>query len=359
MIVEGVHRCINCMSKMKNEKKCRKCGYVQGEYHPSSCWLIPGTVLIQRYVIGKVLGEGNDGMVYLAWDQVLEMPVAIKEYFPMDCVSQEKLRGNHPDISISNEKEFEKRMRHFLREAKFLCRFHSLESVISILNLFYANQTAYIVMEYIQGETLQEYVDRKGAIPAEETLALMRPFLLTLSEIHKTGLIHRDISPDNLLYDKKRKKLWLIDFGCAQIQNETLSGEMVVSFKPGYSPPEQYRENGKQGPRTDLYAVGAVMYFMLTGREPVDAVERMIGKKLKSLEEYGDLFISQNQKKGIMKAMAIKPENRFENVEQFMAELNEMTISEKDSWKKYLPAILVMVAVTIFVLLWYVRKRRK
>ncbi|MBD8972520.1 MAG: serine/threonine protein kinase [Clostridiales bacterium] len=248
---------------MQGKEVCPYCGLEQRSYTPIPRCLIVGTRLADCYVLGKVLGEGSFGITYIGWDSLLEIPVAIKGYYPSDLVSRDVVRGNDNSVYLFSgieKEEYDSRLERFLKEARNLTRFNQLPSIVSVRDFFYANNTAYIVMDYIEGESLKAYIKREGAMDAREVLKVFRPILESLEKMHVTGIIHRDISPDNLLFDADHN-LVLIDFGAAELQNAELTRTVTITFKRGFSPEEQYRSHGKQGPWTDIYALCASMYY--------------------------------------------------------------------------------------------------
>lgn len=266
MMVEGKYRCINCMRKMNIvRRRCLYCGFSQESYRPAPYHMNPGTVLAARYSIGRVLQEGTYGILYLAWDLILEQKVAMKEYFPKPIVKRDLIRGTESTVLTENDSEMRRGRERFQKEAENLSRFSKLDAIPSILDYFEENGTAYIVMHYISGMPLQQYVEQKGSFREEQMKRLIYPLLLTLAEIHKTGLLHRDINPSNILYQKE-KKLVLTDFGSMQMRGA--EKKCTIRVTKGYAPYELYLPEEEEGPWTDTYAICAVMQFMLTGEAP-------------------------------------------------------------------------------------------
>ena len=241
--------------------------------------------------------------------------MAVKEYFPTELATRENAdseQGLH--IFRGDSEEFAQGKQRFLKEAGILQKFHYLEGIVSVLDCFEENQTAYIVMEYIDGITLKQYVKENGCLSCKELIALLEPVMKAVIKIHRQGLIHRDISPDNLMIGMDNK-IRLIDFGAAKSANEKYKKAVTVILKSGYAPPEQYLSEGRQGPWTDVYALSATMYMALTGRTPVDSVARLQGKELSpAICEIKN--ISKWQSRAIEQGMAIKVSKRFKNVEE-------------------------------------------
>ncbi len=323
MKVNGINLCIGCMHILDDSEECPYCHMRIKEYKPNPRYLLAGTVLTDRYVLGRVLGAGSFGITYLAWDKILEVPVAVKEYYPADIANRDVIRG--ADLNVyadENKTEYDKKLKKFIEEARCLARFSSLDGIVSVQDFFYANNTAYIIMKYIEGDSIKKYVKEKGKMGGQEVLNLMKPILGSLCKIHSTGLLHRDISPDNILFQEE-EKLVLIDFGSARVQDVVEQRSMTVLFKRGFSPEEQYRPRGKQGAWSDVYAICATMYFMLTGKAPLDAIERMAGEIIKPLTDMPEVNIPIRAKEAIMKGMSVRAEDRYQDVRELMADIYE------------------------------------
>ena len=246
-----------------------------------------GVILNGQYRLDSILGEGGFGITYLCFDIYLKINVAIKEYFPAQYATRNTLQGNTRISVISGEcKElFSKGLKDYEYEANRLSKFSDLEGIVSVLNFFFENNTAYMVMEYIDGISLKEYLRRnKGKIPWQEVLDMMHPVINSLQSIHKSGIIHRDISPDNIMVDNYGK-ITIIDFGAAR--NSEDEKTKTIMLKKGYAPPEQYYKNGNQGSWTDIYALCATMYQMITGIKLPDSLSIQTGQvKYELIKKY-------------------------------------------------------------------------
>ena len=272
------------------------------------------SLLQNRYEIKAIIGAGGFGITYLAWDTVLEKNTAIKEYFPNGLVSRTENRKIEVYLQEQSD-EYQQGKERFLREARELTRFSNCKNVVSVFDFFEANNTAYMVMEYLQGTTLKNYMEQKGG-RIEESMAINVIFTLmdTLEIVHSAGVIHRDIAPDNV-YICSDNTVKLLDFGAAK---QAMTGEMKsasVILKPGYAPVEQYTKSGKIGPWTDIYAFGAMIYHMMTGVRPVDSVERTLGDQLPSPRQYNPQ-INPAMEKVILKAMAVRAEDRYQSINE-------------------------------------------
>ncbi len=311
------------MKLIQKQESCPYCGYNAAYYKEIPRCLLPGTKLHDRYILGRVLGEGSFGISYVAWDSLLDTTVAIKEYFPTGLVSRHVGEQKDNTVYVFGEEEqqiYQQNLEKYLYEAKSLSAFSELDGIVSVRDFFYENNTAYIVMGYVDGISLKKYVEQEGALDGREFLEMIRPVIWSLDKVHKTGMLHRDISPDNLLVTKE-KRLVLIDFGAARKENALATRTMTIVFKRGYSPEEQYRIKGKQGPYSDVYALCATIYFALTGRIPDEAIDRVLEDEMPSLITMPQLSISMEQKKAVMKGIAVHPKQRYQTMQQLYEDL--------------------------------------
>lgn len=274
------------------------------------------TGLIGRYVIQEVLGQGGFGITYLGIDKLYGNKVAIKEYYPQEIAMR---KAQYEDVvtvtSIEEKNNYDKGKNRFLDEAQVMARFNKNEGIVKILDFFEANNTAYIVMEYLEGITLKQYLGKYGVIQFRNLIEMMLPLLEALIEIHSQGLIHRDISPDNIMV-QHNGKVKLMDFGAARDYTESGNKSLSVILKPGYAPPEQYQTHGVQGPWTDIYALCATIYKCLTGITPPDAIARVMDDKFKGPDQL-DGKLSPDIKKILWKGMNIFPEERYQDIGEF------------------------------------------
>ena len=274
------------------------------------------TGLIGRYVIQEVLGQGGFGITYLGIDKLYGNKVAIKEYYPQKIAMR---KAQYEDVvtvtSIEEKNNYNKGKKRFLDEAQVMARFNKNEGIVKILDFFEANNTAYIVMEYLEGITLKQYLGKYGVLQFRNLIEMMLPLLEALIEIHSQGLIHRDISPDNIMV-QHNGKLKLMDFGAARDYTESGNKSLTVILKPGYAPPEQYQTHGVQGPWTDIYALCATIYKCLTGITPPDAIARVMDDKFKEPDQL-DGKLSPDIKKILWKGMNIFPEERYQDIGEF------------------------------------------
>ena len=228
--------------------------------------LRPGTRLIGHYVIYSVIGQGGFGITYMGMDELHQTKVAIKEYFPQGIVTRNVDYGDDVTITyVGQEANYLNGKQHFIDEAHIMLQFDKNQGIVDVIDFFEVNNTAYIVMEYLDGITLKQYLKEKGRISAEDIQMLMVPLMESLDEIHSQGLIHRDISPDNIMV-LSNGDIKLMDFGAARAYTDFGERSLSVVLKPGYAPPEQYQTHGVQGPWTDIYALCATIYKCITGK---------------------------------------------------------------------------------------------
>ena len=313
--------CMKCMMPMGEEDQCLHCGH-QGETVVAPHRLAPGTILNNRYLIGLAIGQGGFGITYMGRDLTLDMRVAVKEYYPNGYTNRNSEVTSAITIADKEQADFiESGKKKFLTEARALAQFHAEQGVVEVRDFFEENKTAYIVMEYLDGQDLRKVL-RKRLFTADEIFALMRPVMDALVKVHEVGIVHRDISPDNIML-LKNGSVKLMDFGAARILDLSDQKSISVVLKAGYAPEEQYRPKGKQGPWTDIYALCATMYKCITGITPDDALERSHNDELKWPSDLG-INITVRQEGILKKGMAVKAEDRFQNISELLEMLNKM-----------------------------------
>ncbi len=304
--------CLFCMNPI-SEDTCSNCGKKSSEYQAAPHHLQPGTILAGKYMVGAVLGEGGFGITYIGRDVNLDIKVAIKEYFPSGVVNRNNTSSTEISAHIGDAQAFfEKGKDSFLGEARTLAKFSNEPSIVSVRDFFSENNTAYIVMEYLEGIDLKDYIASNGKMSFEQVTTMLAPIMTALSKIHSTGLIHRDISPANIMI-LKDGTVKLLDFGAAREVGGADEKSLSILLKPGYAPEEQYRTKGNQGPWTDVYALSATMYKMLTGLTPVDAMNRVFSDDIRRITELNPT-VTPEQEAIILKGMAVQQTNRYQSV---------------------------------------------
>lgn len=313
--------CKNCFSHMsKHDGRCPVCGYAKGGSEPS---VLPrGTKLAGRYIVGGCVGRGGFGITYLAYDTRNGETVAVKEYFPTVLAK----RGSRNHVIPGNERnaeQFNTGAEKFFDEAELVRRFNGNPNIVSIYECFYENNTAYYVMEYLNGITLENYVEKYGVLNSAQTLYIADKLTMALVVLHSGEVLHRDISPDNVMLCRDGR-VKLIDFGAArQFLSEGSQGYTVI-MKKGFSPMEQYSQNTESDTRTDIYSLGTLLYYALTGKVPESPYKRM----------EDDSVFNENTVKAdaglwsvIGKAAAVAPTERYQNAEEFRNALTILNIN--------------------------------
>lgn len=315
-------RCLKCFKQYEDEFDiCPFCGTPDITEPVEPIHLAPGTILLDRYVLGQATGSGGFGIIYKAWDMKLETVVAVKEFFSSRLMTR-AAGASEVIINRKSQDEFEYRKDRFLEEARCMAKFGAHRSIPNVFEFFEMNGTAYIVMEFLEGMGLNTMLSQnEGRIDREFAIYITKEVGLALKSLHEKGIIHRDVAPDNIyICSDKDLKVKLIDFGAAKLSN----GEDTVVdiiLKPGYSPTEQYDNTGAIGPWTDIYALGATLYYMLTGIKPEESTSRKQNDTLIPPNEI-DPSIPENLSNTVMKAMAIYKHMRFKNVDDFLKALD-------------------------------------
>ena len=331
--------CPHCMYHFDEPKDdttsvCPSCGKELNEQN--NAFQLPiGTMLAGRYYIGKSIGQGGFGITYIGLDIKLDLKVAVKEYFPQGLVARLSTYSNELTITAGDEQNvFEKQKQRFISEARILAEFEEDPNVVRVRDIVAENNTAYIVMEFIDGITLDEYRKQHGNLTFPEAFLLLKPVIESLGRIHSKGLIHRDISPANLMITNVDQHIKILDFGSASDfePNEDISRSVIL--KPGYAPAEQYNRHGVQGPWSDVYALCATIYRMITGVVPENAFERLGMDALKRPSELGAV-ISPEAEAVLMCGMAVQPGQRISSMGDLLDAFE--SAAKKNVVKKAIP----------------------
>ena len=314
--------CLNCLNTYEEGVKvCPHCGLGNWKYQAAEKALELGTMLKSRYKIGTVIGDGGFGITYRAVDMNTGKGVAVKEFYPREVVARSSM--DHTTVKLvnrDNTAQFQKGLNSFLEEANGLARFNNTDKIVNVYDFFEQNGTAYIVMEYLRGKPLSRYAkDHGGKISVSAAINVIMKMCEALSYVHGAGMVHRDISPDNIFVEKTGK-IKLIDFGAARESYGNEEKTLSIVLKPNYAPPEQFRKKSRQGPWTDVYALGATVYKLLTGRTPDQAIDRIMEDEMQVPSRYNPevpLFLDRI----VMKMMAPKIEDRFQNCDEVRREM--------------------------------------
>lgn len=272
-----------------------------------------------KYIIENKIGEGGFGITYLALQSGLNRRVCIKEYF----LSGKCVRATHArTVLVQGESEgiFEKYRQSFVREAKMLAGLHH-PNIVEVLDVFDENNTSYMVMNYIEGRSILDIVNSRGRLPYPEVVNYIAQISNAIGYIHDRHILHRDIKPDNIMITADYKAI-LIDFGSARDFEQDKTQVQTSILTPGYAPPEQYTAKSRKGSYTDIYAIGATMYFMLTGQPPLESASRLTEQMTSPKELVPE--IPEEANRTILKAMQLKAENRHQTIQDFMDDLRNV-----------------------------------
>lgn len=315
--------CYHCMQQIKDERlhTCPNCKKSLQLQQVPPRYLKPGTVLQRKFIVGYPLGSGGFGNTYIGWNQLLLRKVAVKEFYPEQYSgrSMDGVTVTVPDGKL--QPRFRKGLQQFLEEARSVAALQDIKGVVAISNFFEENGTGYIVMEYLEGMDVKTILKKSGNKKDYEwSRRVILTVLHTLRDIHKRGVLHRDIAPDNIFVTNEGV-IKLIDFGAARHASALANMKSEVILKAGYAPIEQYSRNAEQGPYTDLYAVAALFYRILTGQKPIPANERIQEDSLIPPSEMG-IKIPEQAEMGMMVCLNVKPEYRLQTADEFMEVLD-------------------------------------
>ncbi len=312
--------CAGCVTTAKPAGRCAQCQWDDAELPEMHAHLPRHYLLMDRYYIGRVLGQGGFGVTYLARDMRLERPVAVKEYLPAEQCSRLTDRVTIRSHTGEKAEQFQHGLEGFLKEAHALAQFEGHANIVSVTDSAEANGTAYLVMSYIEGVSLKQYLAEQGGRLAWRTaVETMMPVMDALRETHSQGLLHRDISPGNIMITR-RGQVKVIDFGAARYAIGEHSKSLSMVLKPGYAPEEQYRTRGKQGPWTDVYAAATTLYQCITGQVPPSAPDRLAEDELAWPSSFcGDL--PHAVEAVVLKGMAVRAADRYQSIEEFQQAL--------------------------------------
>ena len=309
--------CYNCFQQVADPTApCPHCGFDLAENRQKfPVALRAGTVLNNRYIVGRVLGQGGFGITYVAFDTQLQARVAIKEYMPNEIAT--RIEGTTVSVAMDTRADdFTYGAERFQEEARTLAKFIGHPNIAGVSSYFDENDTSYFVMDYIEGVSFKSYIANNGGkVSVDETLNVMIPVLRALTAVHAEGFIHRDVTPDNI-YISKDGNVKLLDFGSARYSIGDKSKSLDVILKVGYAPKEQYTRRGRQGPYTDVYSCAACFYAALTGYLPPESLDRLEHDTLTPVSQVMD--IPEWLDKAILKGLAVQPEDRFQSAAEFL-----------------------------------------
>lgn len=315
-------RCCGCMQIKTQSPLCELCGYNENiDNLPHQ--LPVDTVLNGRYRLGKVLGQGGFGITYIGWDEKEDVAVAVKEYYPKNVVDRDVTVSKDVVCREESGQNFFRQYREqFLQEAKMLEKFANVPQIVHVKTVFEENNTVYIAMEHVRGTDLRMYLRMAGLLSVQQTFYIFRPVIEALIQVHKSGLVHKDISPDNIMI-LPNGQAKLLDFGAAQdimrgVRNEETSQSTITVVKHGFAPPEQYQMDSDLGPWTDVYALCATIYYCMTGKIPKPSPERIKDRAL-NWDDVPELTPAQIA--ALERGMEPMPADRFHDVGELYSAL--------------------------------------
>ncbi len=315
-----IERCMGCMAEKLYKGPCKICGYIDNNSYPADC-LAPGTLLEDRYVVGKMISKNGEGVVYLAFDTTENVPAEIQEFLP-DTLCKRGEDGESVEVKEGSLPLFKSYLSEFADLHKTLISDMKGSSLKTETELFARGNTGYVVSEHLKGKPLDEYIQQNGGKLAWSDISeMLRPVLDTLDTLHEKGIVHRGISPSTLFVTKDgRLMMTSVDISAARTADSQINSEMY----DGYAACEQYDLSERQGSWTDIYAISAVLYYALTGVTPPNAVSRKTEDTLKPPAELNP-DIPANVSEAVMDGMLVNRTVRIHNIETLTQMLyNEM-----------------------------------
>jgi serine/threonine protein kinase len=312
-----VNSCPFCFAESDGaHAECQSCGASLDDSP-----LAPGTLLNNRYAVKSVLGRGGFSLTYRATDTTLDRTVAIKELFPENASRS----GNTVTVPTNTRADFQQALTGFLQEAKTLARFQH-PNIVGTGDTFTQNNTAYIVMDYIEGETLDVLINRNGRLPWNQTLPILTDIATGLEHLHATNTIHRDIKPANIMITPTGKAV-ILDFGAARIINPLQSHTLTRIITPQYAAPEQRLTNARFGPPTDIFALGTLAYQAVTGNLPPSIDDRLLTNAQPETPSSINPTVPQQASETILQALHLNPTQRPQTTRQFVSQLTTTEVN--------------------------------
>ncbi len=324
-------RCAGCFREIGQEQLCPLCGLDQEaeRRRRSGSKALPIMYrLAGKYDLGRMLGAGGFGITYLARDITNGQLVAVKEFFPSEFCDR---AGDGRVIPHRSQEAFSKSVQHFYEEAKTLYALGQCPSVAGVEGFFRGNNTSYIVMEYVRGDSLKEFISKCGGrVPYNYAKHIIVQIALALSEIHASGIVHSDISPANILMEPSGD-VKLVDFGASRSFLNKSGETRTVQVKPGFTPPEQYTGSTMQlGPWTDIYALACTFYRMVTGKVPPEAAARKSGETVTPIGVYVP-EVEPRIEYTIARAMELEYQKRYRTADEFIADFTDYAVQDNST----------------------------
>ncbi|MCI8963663.1 MAG: serine/threonine protein kinase [Eubacterium sp.] len=348
--------CMGCMNQMDEKLTvCPHCGFNEAALRQESYYLKPGAVIGGKYIVGKALSYGGYTVTYIGMDAEKNRKVMIKEYLPSDFSTRSEGDTEVTIYSGDACEQFEQGLTTFLNEANRIGQLHNTQGIMRVYDCVAENDTGYVISEYLEGKTLKQIMEEGKRFPVQEAKEFVCRILEGLRQVHPLNIIHCDISPETILVTNTGE-IKLLDFGATRYVTTANSKSLAIILKQGFAPEEQYRSRGERGPWTDVYALGAVMYYMITGVVPAESVDRALMDELKEPSKLG-VQIPPNTENALMNALNVYQKDRTPSAEIFYQELNSPQVSRIQvkkqkyetgkfpTWAKFLVAGLLCVVV--------------
>lgn len=317
--------CMGCMNEIEDHlSTCPYCGFNETTLRQESYYLDPGTIIGGKYIVGRVLSYGGHTVSYMGMDAEKNRKVIVKEYLPSDFSTRSEGEKEVTIYSGDGQQQFEQGLTNFLNEANRIQHLQNINGIAKVYDCISENETGYVISEYVEGHTLKEILETGKRYSAEEAADFIRKILQGLVEVHRMDIVHCDISPETIMITSSGD-IKLTDFGATRYVTTANSKSLSIILKRGFAPEEQYRSKGVRGPWTDVYALGAVMYYMITGTVPQESVERALSDDLKEPSKLG-ISIPKNIENALMNALNVYQKDRTPSAEAFLAELNSREV---------------------------------
>lgn len=317
--------CMGCMNEIEDHlSTCPYCGFNETALRQESYYLDPGTIIGGKYIVGRVLSYGGHTVSYMGMDAEKNRKVIVKEYLPSDFSTRSEGEKEVTIYSGDGQLQFEQGLTNFLNEANRIQHLQNINGIAKVYDCISENETGYVISEYVEGHTLKEILENGKRYSAEEAANFIRKILQGLVEVHRMDIVHCDISPETIMITNSGD-IKLTDFGATRYVTTANSKSLSIILKRGFAPEEQYRSKGVRGPWTDVYALGAVMYYMITGTVPQESVERALSDDLKEPSKLG-ISIPKNIENALMNALNVYQKDRTPSAEAFLSELNSREV---------------------------------
>lgn len=325
--------CMGCMNQIEDRlSTCPYCGFDETTLRQESYYLDPGTIVGGKYIVGRVINYSGHTISYLGMDAEVNRKVIVKEYLPSDFSTRSEGEKDITIYSGDAQEQFEQGLTNFLNEANRIQHLQDAEGIAKIYDCIAENDTGYVISEYLEGQTLKEILDSGKKYSAKEAKEFVEKILRGLRKVHPLDIVHCDISPETILVTNSGE-IKLLDFGATRYVTTANSKSLAIILKQGYAPEEQYRSRGVRGSWTDVYALGAVMYRMITGVVPQESVERALVDELKEPSKLG-VSIPENMENALMNALNVYQNDRTSSADVFLKELNSPTVKRVKVKKK-------------------------